>query len=78
MNAKIQVLEAYSLLRMMYEDLSDSMMMEVDEWMEALREEVRMCKDEGVEMDYHPFGEWINQICDDDGMPHLYVAEEEV
>jgi hypothetical protein len=78
MSNKSQVLEAYSLMKLLRHDLSDSMQMEVEEWLEELREEIKTCKAEGVEPNWDEFGNWINQICDDDGMPRLYVAEEDL
>lgn len=79
-SAKAQVLAAYDLLRLMKSDLSDFIQDEVSEWMGDLRDEIRACKasdDECASVDWNSFGEWLNEICRDDGMPCLYVRGEE-
>lgn len=65
--------KAYSTLKIVEGGLSDIMGMEVKEWCEELKESVRewKCNDDN-EPEWESYRKWLNQICDDDGMPKLF------
>ena len=69
MSAEKQVRDAYALLKGLRGSLPDCMQVQVDEWMEGLREDVKLDK---ASVDWEAYGTWINEICDDEGMPRLY------
>jgi len=77
----IQILEANQLLRGMFESLTDSMQEETREWLDELKGARGEAKAEGLdkvsEEECEAFGEWINAICREDGMPRLYGELEE-
>ena len=67
------IVEVYSLIKMLRYDLSDLMAQEADEWRSDLSESVRSWRnDGGKEPDWDGFRESMNEICSDDGMPYLF------
>ena len=67
------IVEVYSLIKTLLNDLTDLMAQDAEEWLSELRNDVRSWrKDDGQEPDWDNFRSWMNEICSDDGMPHLF------
>ena len=69
------IADIYSMLGWMLSDLTDLMVEEVREWRGELHQALRDWKAGGTEPDWQNFRDWMNDICDDDGMPKLFAAE---
>ena len=69
----IDILQVYGFLQDFREDLTDVMMMAVDEWSTALQDDINVWKNStGPEPSWQSFREWMNDICRDDVMPLLF------
>ena len=69
----LDILQVNSFLQDFRNDLTDIMMMAVDEWSTALRDDIHVWKDDdGPEPGWQSFREWMNDICRDDVMPLLF------
>jgi len=67
------IAEVYSLIKTMINDLTDLMAEDAKEWLSELRNDVGAWRnDGGKEPDWDNFRSWMNEICSDDGMPHLF------
>ncbi len=71
------IAEVFGTLGILLLDLTDTMAEDVKEWRSDLRQAVREWKAGGKEPDWQSFREWMNDICQDDGMPGLFAAEAE-
>jgi hypothetical protein len=71
--APLDILQVDSFLRDFRTDLTDVMMMAVDEWSAALQDEVRAWQEgPGPEPGWQSFRDWLNEICREDAMPLLF------
>ena len=69
----IDILQVHGFLQDFREDLTDVMMMAVDEWSTALRDDINVWKNSaGPEPSWQSFREWMNNICREDVMPLLF------
>ena len=67
------IVEVYRLIKTLLNDLTDLMAQDAEEWLQELRDSVRSWRnDGGKEPDWDGFRESMNEICSDDGMPHLF------
>jgi hypothetical protein len=64
--------DVVALLRDNAASLSDVMAEQVREVILNLADELRGWRDGGPEPDWPGYRGWINEICADDGMPHLF------
>jgi len=69
------IADVYGMLGGLLSDLTDLMTEDVKEWRSELRSACRDWKGGGDEPDWQNFRDWMNDICDDDGMPHLFGDE---
>lgn len=62
-------------MKWMHDDLSDTMMESVDEWMQELRATFKEWRNntdpDAIEPDWDVYRQWMNDITDDDGSPQL-------
>ena len=69
----LDILQVDSFLRDFRSDLTDVMMMAVDEWSAALRDDMRSWQEsDGPEPGWQSFRDWMNEICREDAMPLLF------
>ena len=69
----LDILQVDSFLRDFRTDLTDVMMMAVDEWSAALRDDIRAWQEsDGPEPGWQSFRDWMNDICREDAMPLLF------
>jgi hypothetical protein len=69
----LDILQVYGFLQDFRQDLTDVMMMAVDDWSAALLDDIKDWKDSaGPEPSWQSFREWMNDICRDDVMPLLF------
>ena len=69
----LDILQVDSFLRDFRTDLTDVMMMAVDEWSAALRDDIRAWQErDGPEPGWQSFRDWMNEICREDVMPPLF------
>jgi hypothetical protein len=71
-NIPQDIKEAFSLLSLMKNDLSDCMACDIEEPMDILREQVSKWADGGKEPNWDSFRDAINAACIEDGMPRLF------
>ena len=73
------ILEVFQMMRWMHSDLSDVMDFQVQEWMDALREEVKdWKKNGGKEPNWDGFRLEMNEFCKEEGMPLLFEINPDV
>jgi hypothetical protein len=69
----LDILQVDSFLRDFRTDLTDVMMMAVDEWSAALQDDIRTWQEnDGPEPGWQSFRDWLNEICREDAMPVLF------
>jgi len=69
----LDIIQVHNFLQDFRQDLTDVMMMAVDEWAEALLDDSKDWKDsDGPEPGWQGFRDWMNDICRDDVMPLLF------
>jgi len=66
------ILEVYHMLKSIMFDLTDTMMMDFQEWKDELIGEVKSWKSGDDEPNWNSYRNWMNDICIDDGMPILF------
>lgn len=69
----LDILQVDSFLQEFRTDLSDVMMMAVDEWSAALQDDIRTWREnKSPEPGWQCFRNWMNEICREDVMPLLF------
>ena len=64
--------EVYSMLRSIRYDLTDTMLVEFNEWIAELKYDITDAKQTGCPPDWDNYRSWMNDICANDGMPALF------
>lgn len=71
--APIDIRQVHSFLQDFRTDLTDVMMMAVDEWSAALQDDIRAWQEKaGPEPGWQGYRDWMNEICREDVMPILF------
>ena len=71
----LDILQVDSFLRDFRTDLTDVMMMAVDEWSAALRDDLRSWQmSNGPEPGWQSFRDWMNEICREDATPAVFLG----
>jgi hypothetical protein len=69
----LDILQVDRFLQEFRTDLTDVMMMAVDEWSAVLRDDIRIwLENNGLEPGWQSFRDWMNEICREDAMPVLF------
>ena len=67
--------EGYSVFKSFFLELTDTMQIEAQEWIDELKSTIKRWKEGGPEPDWNSFRESANEICHEDGMPSLFEEE---
>jgi hypothetical protein len=69
------ILQIHSFLQDFRADLTDVIMMAVDEWSAALRDDIRAWQESnGPEPGWQSFREWLNEICQEGATPAVFLG----
>ena len=70
--APIDIREVQSMLRTFLNDLTDTMMIDTQDWIAELRSDFKTWRNGGPEPNWQSYRDWMNEICANDGMPSLF------
>ena len=75
--APSDIREIYSFVKSFRSEFTDTMMMDVNEWIRSLRDDFQdWGMHDGEQPNWQSYRDWMNEICSDDGMPPLFPPTE--